>query len=360
MGTLKFLLVLLLLPLLITPSRANDTFNYDGANVVLIQNDRWYPDQIKYELEHGARTFRVQLINLAFWYILTQPVQGWFLDPTQVKTQQDADNYYNSYLNYDGDKVIWKGIAKQLDILENTIIPNLRKDFANYDVRLIIDLHSPPGICIDANDSTRLVRYIDTPYFSKMFVNVWKLIATRLKNYHEIVAFDLENEPTNIASSVFIKRYKQTIATIRKTGAKQTLIVESGEDPRSILKQPKYTDPNNNLIYSIHWYYPHEFTFWSDPNRLPLFSTYKARIDKVLTDVRKWQISHGNPRIWIGEYGLDPWKILGNESLKFLKHINNAWAKYGWGNNYYGDFLPDTTIKSQIDTVAPYWQKYGR
>ncbi|HEY5297523.1 MAG TPA: glycoside hydrolase family 5 protein [Verrucomicrobiae bacterium] len=93
------------------------------------------------------------------------------------------------------------------------------------------------------------------------FLALWKQIAAHYKNYPPPLAFELDNEPhENATTKLMNPIYAQAISEIRQTNPQRTLFVEPGNwggiDGLKNLVLP----PDDNLIVSIHCYEPFFFT----------------------------------------------------------------------------------------------------
>ncbi|MGH2644094.1 MAG: glycoside hydrolase family 5 protein [Chitinophagaceae bacterium] len=119
-----------------------------------------------------------------------------------------------------------------------------------YDLNVIIDDHNG-----SLDDSAKVIQKL--PRLNA----IWKQVATRYKNTDpNKVFFEIYNEPHNISSEQWKECALQLIKTIRSIAPDHTLIV-GGVDWNSISGLQKLGKlPDNNIIYTFHFYDPFLFT----------------------------------------------------------------------------------------------------
>jgi endoglucanase len=93
------------------------------------------------------------------------------------------------------------------------------------------------------------------------FLKIWSQIAAHYKTFPAQLAFELDNEPhQNATTAVMNPIYTRAIAEIRTTNPRRTIFVEPGSwgsvDELKNLVLP----PDNNVIVSVHCYEPFVFT----------------------------------------------------------------------------------------------------
>ena len=93
------------------------------------------------------------------------------------------------------------------------------------------------------------------------FQKIWGQIAAHYRRYPAQLAFELDNEPHDKATTAVMNPiYARTIAAIRKTNPRRTIFVEPGNwgsiDELKNLVLP----PDDNVIVSVHCYEPFYFT----------------------------------------------------------------------------------------------------
>ncbi|HEY5233317.1 MAG TPA: glycoside hydrolase family 5 protein [Verrucomicrobiae bacterium] len=93
------------------------------------------------------------------------------------------------------------------------------------------------------------------------FLKIWRQIAAHYEKYPQKLAFELDNEPhDNATTAVMNPIYAHAIGKIRETNPRRTIFVEPGKwgsiDELKNLALP----PDGNVIVSVHCYEPFYFT----------------------------------------------------------------------------------------------------
>jgi endoglucanase len=96
---------------------------------------------------------------------------------------------------------------------------------------------------------------------TEQFVAMWRQIAAHYQNFPLTLAFELDNEPHEKATTELMNPiYARTIAEIRRTNPKRTLVVEPGSWG-GIGELSKLVLPSDdNVMVSVHCYEPFFFT----------------------------------------------------------------------------------------------------
>ena len=93
------------------------------------------------------------------------------------------------------------------------------------------------------------------------FLKIWRQIAAHYKDFPLTLAFELDNEPHDNATTALMNPiYAQAIAAIRETNPQRTLVVEPGGwggigDLKNLV-----LPTDDNIIVSAHCYEPFHFT----------------------------------------------------------------------------------------------------
>ena len=93
------------------------------------------------------------------------------------------------------------------------------------------------------------------------FLKIWRQIAAHYKNFPAQLAFELDNEPHQNATTARMNSiYAEVISEIRESNPRRTIFVEPGNwgnvDELKNLALP----PDDNVIVSVHCYEPFYFT----------------------------------------------------------------------------------------------------
>jgi endoglucanase len=155
----------------------------------------------------------------------------------------------------------------------------------------------------------------DDPVGKKeMFLSVWRQLAPRYKDQPEEVLFEVLNEPNQKLTVEMWNEYlAEAVKIIRETNPTRTLIIGPGNwngiESLSTLKLP---ETDKNIIVTVHFYHPMEFTHqgapWSkntkDLSGIKWTGTdeEKLYIEAKLKVAADWSIANNRP-IFLGEFG---------------------------------------------------------
>ena len=131
--------------------------------------------------------------------------------------------------------------------------------FSRADFAITNALKNKLAVIIDIHHFDELDREPNTT--AQELVKIWEQVAEHYKNFPDSLAFELDNEPHDNATTAVMNRlYAITISVIRKTNPHRTIFIEPGNwgsiDELKALILP----PDNNVIVSVHCYAPFLFT----------------------------------------------------------------------------------------------------
>lgn len=232
-----------------------------------------------------------------------------------------------------------KIVSRHLKRLD-TILPAARK----YGIHILIDMHIGPG--------TRQTKLLSNqmswePAMQQLLADIWKEIALKYRDEPMIWGYDLLNEPDE-KNYVYTpnggldwNRLAEKIArTIREVDPNKPIIVESVEGGGTFgfdLMQPINVP---KIIYSFHFYSPHEYTHQGIGNRTGKIrypgkvsgKIYnKAALEKELEPVIRFQKKYNVP-IYVGEFGVVRW---AENADQWLEDVISLFEKYGWDWTYH-------------------------
>jgi endoglucanase len=93
------------------------------------------------------------------------------------------------------------------------------------------------------------------------FLAIWKQIAAHYQKFSPKLAFELDNEPHENATTALMNPiYARAIAEIRATNPKRTIFVEPGDWGNIGELKNLVLPPDDNVIVSVHCYEPFHFT----------------------------------------------------------------------------------------------------
>ena len=244
---------------------------------------------------------------------------------------------------YDKDLDFW------VTRLEEDILAWARK----YGIRLIIDLHTPPGDRyrpgdVDPNGCgcPSDVRMLYEKRYARKFIEIWKSIARRLKGNEDIIyGYDLCNEPVQYGQPVGIDSLElQRLAAeaVRKIDPKTTIVIEADDwdNPEAFARlSPLRMD---NVIYQFHMYRPHELTHQrvgGDKDSTRPLLPYpckekgwdKAYLRERMQDVVAFQRKH-SARILVGEFSCIVWTPGAD---RYIADVIDLFEEYGWDWTYH-------------------------
>ena len=140
-----------------------------------------------------------------------------------------------------------------------------------YKVYLILDMHLAPGI---QNPHDFVVHreasysfWQERPY-QERFYALWTTIAKRYANRTIIAGYDLLNEGVAPDVAQYLAVMKTAIRKIRQYDNHHMLIVEEAVLPNRAKRLIPIAD--DNVLYSIHFFYPPQFTFYMTTSERPI------------------------------------------------------------------------------------------
>ncbi len=201
-------------------------------------------------------------------------------------------------------------------------------------------------------------------------VEGWRRLARALAHLqHELVMFELMNEPTPMVGPAWRTLQKRTIEAIRTVAPRNTLIANPGG--WSGIEYAEFGPyPDANVIYTAHFYEPllftHQGTTWAwkiasqvkdvwwplPPELAAQKATHSGATEEAVNQLRyqisdgqfqvrwlhnrldrlaQWQRRNGNPQIYIGEFGV--YRKIAPEaaSLRWHREARQAFETRGWG-----------------------------
>ena len=164
--------------------------------------------------------------------------------------------------------------------------------------------------------------------FADLFVWYWQQVATRLAGRAaDIYGYDLLNEGHHLSPAIeggdLVELMERTARAIRKIDPDATIIVESMYGDPGWFRSLSAIDLDN-VIYSVHCYYPHDFTHqgiyetnapvckWPDETR----GWNRDFIRRHLQPVVDFQREHIGTRILVGEFSAVAWAEGADQYLR--------------------------------------------
>lgn len=133
-----------------------------------------------------------------------------------------------------------------------------------YGVYLILDMHLAPGIQ-NLHDFVvhreKSFRFWEESEYQERFYGLWTVIARRYADRKIIAAYDLLNEGVAPDEVQYLKVMNTLANRLRQHDEHHILIVEEALSSNGAKKILPIAD--NNVIYSVHFFYPPQFTFYT-------------------------------------------------------------------------------------------------
>jgi hypothetical protein len=216
-----------------------------------------------------------------------------------------------------------------------------------YGVRVVLDLHSPPGgkptsggyVGSDAG------LFTDQAAQTK-FVEGWQLMARRFRNQKAIWGYDLANEPVEDEVAEGCDDWQalatRTARAVRAIDPDRAIIIEPAPwgGPEALANLEPL--PVSGVVYSVHVYVPHQFTHQgvsgdatglSYPGQIAGKYWDKEQLRHALQPVRDWQRDYG-VQIYIGEFSAIRWAP-NDSAYRYLKDCIDLFEEYGWDWSYH-------------------------
>ncbi|MBE6396236.1 MAG: hypothetical protein E7046_04460, partial [Lentisphaerae bacterium] len=226
-------------------------------------------------------------------------------------------------------------LDERLDHLDRDVLPFAAK----YGIKIVVDLHTPPG---GRDPDLDWTMFHDEKY-ADHFVKCWQRIASRFKRRPEVYGFDLVNEPAQTRPAVcdYWTLQKRAAEAVREIDPHTTIIMEANRwDAPSAFSQLKPL-PMDNVIYQVHMYVPQAFTHQGIGSRSELKekTSYpdKARgwdidfIRKTLAPVRDFERKYG-AKIYVGEFSAIAW---AEGADRYMADCISVFEEYGWDWTYH-------------------------
>ncbi len=175
------------------------------------------------------------------------------------------------------------------------------------------------------------------------FLAVWEQVANRYKNYPKEVLFEICNEP-NMKDSIWNILHQEAYDVIRKSNPKRTLLIGTiyGNQIK-YLTNLKLPEADRNIIVTIHYYEPIQFTHqgapWSVKNK-NLSGIEWTNTTEQEQAVRKdfdfavaWSDSTKRP-LHLGEFGV--YEKTGMESrIRWTNYVARQAELRNWSWSYW-------------------------
>ena len=209
-------------------------------------------------------------------------------------------------------------------------------------IRVLIDIHTPPGGRDDANNC----RLFQEKRFQDNFLGWWAKIARRFRDQPAVWGYDLVNEPVEgeLGEGCLAWQELATAAArvVRAQDPLRAIVVEPAPwgGPESIANLDPLPVPG--VVYSVHLYQPHPFTHQgvggsatgiSYPGTVAGRHWDKAALRRALQPVVDFQRDFG-VHIYIGEFSAIRWAP-GDSARQYLSDCIDLFEELGWDWSYH-------------------------
>ena len=180
---------------------------------------------------------------------------------------------------------------------------------------IVLNLHKAVGNYCDIKEDTEL---LDDEELQERFIALWVMLAKRYADKPEL-AFEPLNELRDVDPEKWNRLWLRLLAEIRKISPERTVII-GGTCWNSCRKLADLTvvdDPN--VIYTWHFYAPHEFTHQQSVLNAPAI-LYNRRMSYPCDDVERYNDYHrlhGNPAPYTHAINKDTLRDLTRPAFDF-------------------------------------------
>ena len=204
-------------------------------------------------------------------------------------------------------------------------------------------------VVLDFHEFTQMGR--DPEGNRERFLAMWRQIAEHYKDAPSEVLFEILNEPNGkLTPELWNKLLREALAVIRRSNPTRTVVVGPGQW-NNINALPKLDLPEDdrNLILTVHYYSPFEFTHqgasWTgqrDKVGIAWNGTPKEReaIERDFEKARAWATKHNRP-VYLGEFGAYD-KADMDSRARYVGFVTRQAEKLGWSWAYWqfdSDFI---------------------
>ena len=207
-----------------------------------------------------------------------------------------------------------------------------------HGVYLILDLHAAPG-------AQNTDWHSDSPGKAELWTKksnrhrtyeIWERLADRYKNEPMVAGYDLLNEPVLENTDLLNEYFRETIKAVRRSDKNHILFIEGNRWAQDIGILDNFRE--DNLVYSVHFYEPLEFTFNFVPHLAYPLKSGRGLWDKDTMRRRMEAYDNfaraRNRPVHVGEFGVNDRGGKYNEHL-YVKNLVGVFREFGFHWNYW-------------------------
>jgi endoglucanase len=196
------------------------------------------------------------------------------------------------------------------------------------------------------------------------FLAIWKQIAAHYAKFPPQLAFELDNEPHENATTALMNPiYARAIAEIRKTNPKRTIFAEPGDWGSIGQLKNLVLPPDDNVIVSVHCYEPFHFTHqgagWTSEDFKQTGIVFpgppaQPLVPDASLNLKPWV------REWFNQYNTLPTDKNPSSPLAFADKLKflRAWSDYYGYPVHIGEF--GAYIKADAQSRANFYSAFRR
>jgi len=183
------------------------------------------------------------------------------------------------------------------------------------------------------------------------FVEIWRQIATRYKDYPNSVVFEIKNEPHDqFDADNWDEVYKAVLAVIRETNPTRNVIIGPiSYNAFGAMGTLTLPENDSHIIATFHYYNPFQFTHqgasWVDGSEDWLGTTWgdkqshRRQIELDLGSVASWAEEENRP-VYMGEFGayeaadMDCRVLWTDYVARKAEELGFSWAYWEFGAGF--------------------------
>ncbi|MDR3111400.1 MAG: glycoside hydrolase family 5 protein [Planctomycetaceae bacterium] len=237
-----------------------------------------------------------------------------------------------------------------------------------YGVKVVIDVHTPPG----GRDETSDCLLFKRKEYQEAFIANWIKIAKRFRGKPAVWGYDLVNEPVEGIIPDGVMNWRDlalvTAKAIRQIDRDTPIIIEPAPwaSPDALdWFEPFDKSEVDNVIYSVHYYLPHSFTHQGVHNK-PNGIKYPGKIDgkdwnkeqirQTLRPIIEFQKDYG-VTMYIGEFSAARWADGAatwlNDVIELLEENQWHWAYHAFRESDIWSIEHDNNPKNKQRSNVP-------
>ena len=206
-------------------------------------------------------------------------------------------------------------------------------------------VHIAVVVTIEIQPSGKQSDYWENSIAKEGVAEIWRQLSRRYKGNAAVVAFDLLNEPVepegvSTAENIWVDWAAFWVRAIREIDPDRTVVFEPS--PWGLPKgyQKLQPMPFENIVYSFHFYEPHQIThqglpghssnemFYPNDSFNPTERLDRDRLNSILSPVKVFSSRYHVP-VYVGEFSCIRWAP-GQTRLHYAQDVLSLIEPLGW------------------------------